>query len=334
MAVTQMLRGCVIHSANLVEAVDSQRVGQMTIIAVNAPGERVTKAADILGAVSELPAGQTVTILTHGYRYCPFTRDADPHRQLFSLKRRKSSWKAVSWAHYLRLGAEDAGLGIGFGWPALGRLDQAARRAGTAGRAMAGMIAEICAARPDLRIRIMAHSLGARVALEALRGSPAGSVETLLLLSAAEYRSAATRALATPAGQTARVINVTSRENLMFDALFRLFAPGRDMLSPALSTGLGQAPSRAGSIFEDRRPQSSGRLFAAHCATGLAQPSHRICHWSSHSSARVSFRFIAIFSGRGGAADLRPPGKRHCPKRSASTCALARSRCQVVRSAL
>ena len=248
----------------------------MTIIAVNAPGERVTKAVDLRGALDRLGLDQPVTLLTHGFRYCPFTPDADPHTRLFSTDRRKSSWKSVSWAHYLRLSKE--GLGIGFGWPALGRLDQAATRAFAAGRAMAGLITEINAARPDLRVRVVVHSLGARVALEAMQHAPTGSVETLLLLSGAEYRPAAERAMASQAGQAARVINVTSGENLAFDTLFRVLAPGRSVLSPMLSSGLGRAHPR----WMDLRIDNPAHLAGLR-ALGYrpADPTHRVCHWSS-----------------------------------------------------
>ena len=94
----------------------------------------------------------------------------------------------MSWAHYLRLGKE--GLGIGFGWPALGRLDRAAAHAFAAGRAMAGLITDIHAIQPrsagPCRRAFPGRAGGAA---EALQHAPMGSVETLLLLSGAEYRA-------------------------------------------------------------------------------------------------------------------------------------------------
>ena len=290
----------------------------MTIIAVNAPGERATKAVDLRGALDRLALDRPVTLMTHGFRYCPFTPDADPHTRLFSTHHRKSSWKSVSWVHYLRLGTAD--LGIGFGWPALGRLDRAAARAFSAGRAMAGLITDIHAVRPDLRVRIVAHSLGARVALEAMQHAPAGSVETLLLLSGAEYRPAAQQAMASPAGQVARVINVTSGENLAFDTLFRVLAPSRRLLSPMLSSGLGRPHPR----WMDVRIDDPAHLASLR-ALGyrLANPSHRICHWSSFIRPGL-FPIYRELLGESGAATFSRvasalPAPRGHPERPMAT---------------
>jgi len=250
----------------------------MSIIAVNAPGERVSIANTVECMLPQQPIGGAITIMTHGFRYCPFTPEADPHTRLFSPQQRKSSWKSVSWAHYLHLNRPDAGLGIGFGWPGLGRIDQAAQRAFAAGRALGAMVADIHRTRPDLRLRIIAHSLGARVALQALQEAPPDAIETLVLLSGAEFRPKAEHAMAAPGARSTRVVNVTSRENLAFDTLFRLFAPERHLLSPMLSSGLGQGQPR----WLDLRIDNPSHLATLR---GLgyrpANPSHPVCHWSS-----------------------------------------------------
>lgn len=250
----------------------------MAIIAVNAPNERFLQQQAIQAALVPLEPGDTVTIMTHGFRYSPFTEHADPHPRLFSTQSRKASWKSVSWAHYLRLNRPHSGLGIGFGWPALGRFDQAAARAYAAGDAMAEMIAMIHAERPDLRLRLVAHSLGARVALRALARSPKASVDLALLLSGAEYRPIAAHALATPAGKTAHIVNVTSRENMAFDTLFRVLAPGRHMLSPTLSAGFDGANAR----WLDLKIDDKAHLDALRrLGYRPANPTLPICHWSS-----------------------------------------------------
>lgn len=248
----------------------------MAVIAVNAPQARVEREDQVLAAIEGLPQASSVTLMTHGYRYSPFHAETCPHRRLFSTKTRKSSWKSISWAHYLRL--DQHGLGIGFGWPGTGRLDQAASQAFVAGEAMGGLIAMIHRERPDLRINLIAHSLGVRVALRALSDQRANSVETLVLLSGAEFRDAATRAALSPAGQTARILNVTSGENLAFDALFRLFAPSKHAFAPAVSAGLRLPRSR----WLDLKIDDPAHLNALR-SLGYrpAAPGHRICHWSS-----------------------------------------------------
>lgn len=254
----------------------------MTILAVNAPDERITWDVDIADAVSRLPLGARVTLLTHGFRYSPYDADACPHARLFSATSRKTSWKSVSWAHYLRLNRADAGLTIGFGWPGLGRLDQAAHRAYRAGEALATLMDVIHAARPDLRLNVVAHSLGARVALRAMARSQTAAVDTVLLLSGADYRDAAMAALAAPAGQRARVINVTSGENRAFDLLFRVLAPSRAMFAPSLSAGLNGGLNGTHPRWLDLRIDAPGHLSVIR-AMGYrpAAPTHAVCHWSS-----------------------------------------------------
>ena len=250
----------------------------MAIIAVNALNGRLEAPDTVTPALMTLATGDRIVIMVHGFRYAPHTDLNDPHRQLFSGDVRKSSWKAVSWSHYLKLNQPNSGLGIGFGWNALGRLDLAAARAFDAGDALAELINHIHLQRPDLHIRVMAHSLGVRVALRALQQTRARAIETMVLLSGAEYRAAAAKAMASEAGQSVRIVNVTSGENLVFDTLFRIAAPGRDSLAPSLSGGLGIAHPRWLDLRIDHAPH-----LAALRGLGYrpAKPAYPICHWSS-----------------------------------------------------
>jgi hypothetical protein len=47
--------------------------------------------------------GRPVTILIHGYRFCPSSAAHDPHRHILSLTPRRDCWKAVSWPRHLHL---------------------------------------------------------------------------------------------------------------------------------------------------------------------------------------------------------------------------------------
>ena len=53
------------------------------------------------------------------------------------------------------------------------------------------MIDAIQAARPDAQVNLVAHSLGARVALTALETAPRDVVRRMILISGAEYRARA-----------------------------------------------------------------------------------------------------------------------------------------------
>ena len=67
--------------------------------------------------------------------------------------------------------------------------------------AVLARIARIVAAqRPGLRVNVIAHSLGARVALSALPRLRAGAISRLILLSGAEYRGRASAGAGQPGG--------------------------------------------------------------------------------------------------------------------------------------
>ncbi|MBL0900417.1 MAG: alpha/beta hydrolase, partial [Reyranella sp.] len=83
-------------------------------------------------------------------------------------------------------------------------------------------------------VQVIAHSMGARVALAALPQVAPGQITRLILLAAAETRGRALAALDSPAGRSVEVINVTTRENDLFDACFEWG------IHLGLSTSIGQ----------------------------------------------------------------------------------------------
>ena len=171
-----------------------------------------------------------VIVMIHGYKYEPGHARHCPHRHILSLH---PAPLPDAWPRPLGFGANlpaadphDEGLGIAFGWNARGALWSAQARARDAGRVLARVIGELHRLAPARPVHIVAHSMGTEVALEALHHLPAGAVHRILSLTGACYRSRTAMALATPAGQSAEFINVTSRENDPFDFLFeRLITP-------------------------------------------------------------------------------------------------------------
>jgi pimeloyl-ACP methyl ester carboxylesterase len=270
----------------------------MALLGVNAAtgAEGHVPAGDqTLGsALDDLPPGAPVTIMVHGYRFCPFSPDHDPHGHILSLTPRKDCWKAVSWPRHLHLDRPGMGLGIGFGWPATGALPRVAARAFDAGRSLGRMIGTIHRARPDLPVHIVAHSLGARVALTALETAPPGVLSRMILMSGAEYRGAAERALSLPAAARCHVLNVTSRENAAFDLMFRLAVPPARALDRALSAGLGHMNGCTDlAIDHDATRAALGAL-----GHRLRPPSTRICHWSGYMRPGLFAVYRRMFDQR------------------------------------
>lgn len=204
----------------------------MAVIGVNAGAEWPDALAR---AARDLPPGAPILVMLHGYRYSPARPAHDPHRHILSPLDRPGQ---VSWPRGLGFdGSPGEGLAIGFGWEARGRLRHAYDRAEGAGVAVARLMDRLAQAggRP---VGLIGHSLGGRVALQALAHARAGTAGRVVLLNAAEFQDRAQAALDAPGAQGAEVLNVTARENDPFDfALEQLLSRGR---SRALGAGLAQ----------------------------------------------------------------------------------------------
>ncbi|MDT8345182.1 MAG: hypothetical protein RQ752_12225, partial [Thermohalobaculum sp.] len=206
-------------------------------------------ACALADALASVGPGAPVTVLVHGYRFswrparagretCAQTLlyRAEPVAPSTRRRPERADWPA-------RLGytatGQDEGLCIAFGWDARrGRLRslmmrgandfaQVYRGAEAAGRALAQVLGRLAVLRPDLRPGMLTHSLGARVALAAVRVRPDLALGRVVMLAAAEYAGEARAMLdaQSRAGGAAEFLNVTSRANALYDALFGVFAP-------------------------------------------------------------------------------------------------------------
>jgi pimeloyl-ACP methyl ester carboxylesterase len=244
----------------------------MTLLAVNMG--RHPDDATLAAALAALPEAAPVVIMLHGFRFSPDHPDRTPHRHILSLSPRRDCWKAVSWPRHLGM-AGDAGLAIAYGWPARGHIWAALARADQAATDLARLVTTLRRLAPNRPLHLVGHSLGARVALLALRGLRRGAVDRLILISAALFRGEARAVLAAaPAADAAEIVNVTGRENLLFDALLRLAAPlgGR-----TVAAGVA-APNWLDVALD--RPTTLAAL--AQLGYRIAPPRVPVCHWSGY----------------------------------------------------
>lgn len=247
----------------------------MAVIAVNAEGPLPAPAAPLDVLIANLPPGAAVTIMLHGYRFSPASPAKDPHRSIYAPTPHRQDPRSLSWSR--RLGLGGARIGIGFGWRADGTIWAAHAEAARAGQALATLIARLRAAGAG-PVGLIGHSLGARVALSALSHLHAGDVGRIVLLSAAEFQGPATRALDTPAGRAAKVLNVTSRANDLFDKAFALLIGGpMGAVGCALGAGL-EAPNAVTVQIDGARHRDGLRTLGF----PTAAPVRRICHWSAY----------------------------------------------------
>ncbi|MEM7496880.1 MAG: hypothetical protein AAF371_02665 [Pseudomonadota bacterium] len=315
-----------------------------------------TEALDAaLGTLA--PAGR-VTILVHGYRFtwrphrdgsaphCPQTRlyAGNPPSGSARLWPCEANWLAGLGLSHRGPTRPDgpAGRGtvpsltIGFCWDArrnglatlltTGRNDFAVvyDAAALAGRALAAVLAHIAMRRPDAMPDVLAHSLGARVALGALRAQPQLALGRLVLLGAAEYAGIALEALTTQtaAGGTANVYHVFSRANDIFDGIFGLLAPRPSLPGdrPLGLAGLGFGAGRASGALAERwidLELDGGAAARAFAARGLAcERAHEtVSHWHFYTDPGAMAAWRAILERRPGweIAELRRAGLGRTP---------------------
>ncbi|MEX5726971.1 pimeloyl-ACP methyl ester carboxylesterase [Rhodovulum iodosum] len=275
----------------------------MPLLQVNAAGTTVSPAAAATtlagaldAALAGLPDHAPAVVLLHGYRFSPSDPDHSPHSHILSLTPERDCWKAVSWPRALGFSGAPSGEGLclAFGWEARGTIWQAYGEAARAGRALAALVDEIRARRPGRPVHILAHSLGARVALSAMPHLAEGALGRIVLMTPAEFASRAEAALDTPAARAAQVLNVTSRENDLYDFLLEsLVAPQR----PRDHTlGHGLAGSRPGWV--DIQIDHAETLAALRrLGFDIAQPARRVCHWSPYIRPGMFDLYAALIRG-------------------------------------
>lgn len=257
----------------------------MPILAVNATPEGALEGHEAVArALAHLPRNAPVVIMVHGYKYDPHSPLHSPHHHLFAAAPVR---RGVSWP--VGLGVGEGGsepLCIGFGWPARGSAWRALRQSAASARPLAGLISTIAA--QGRRVHLLAHSMGARVCLQALALAPAGSVDRVILMTGAALRGEALTALASQAGRDAEIINVTSRENDLFDALIEALIGFRDT---AIGSGLGAEDHRWLDLQIDA---TDTRRALAALGYPIAEPENLVCHWSAYTRPGLLHLYRAL----------------------------------------
>jgi len=235
-----------------------------------------------------------VTIMVHGFKYHPGHPVHCPHGPIPARPTKRAYRSVVNWPARLGMhGQPGGGLGLSLGWSARGSIWAARASAQAAGHTLAALISDIRGVDPDRKINLIAHSLGARVALTAIRAGAPGAVNRAILLAAAEYAEAARSALDSKGGAGTTILNVTSRENDLFDFLLeRLIAPPRPG-DRMLGHGGFCHPRLVTLQLDDSRSLLALRQAGFH----IAPPERLICHWSPYLREGVFLLYRAVLDG-------------------------------------
>lgn len=241
-----------------------------------------------------------VTVMIHGYRYQPGHLLNCPHRTLLAARPELRLPRVRAWPRHLGLrGQPGEGLGLAFGWLARGTIWQAHARAAHAGRGLADLVSMIHRLDPARPVNVVAHSLGARVALRALALD--APLNRVILLAGAEFTDTAKAALSTTAGRRAQVLNVTSRENDLFDFVMERLVRAPRVGDRMLGHGCLSLPNVA--TLQLDHPETLHRLRRA--GYPIASPERRVCHWSPYLRPGVFPLYRAMLSGTLPFATLR-----------------------------
>ncbi|WP_425098615.1 hypothetical protein [Tropicibacter sp. S64] len=235
-----------------------------------------------------------VTVMIHGYKYLPGDPLHCPFIGILARTPDRPGGRVLSWPRHLGLrGQQGEGLGISFGWAARGSIRTAWQAADAAGADLARLLAQVRQLAPARPVHVVGHSLGARVALSAIRRCLPGTLRTAILLAGAEFQSTA-RAALDAGGPELRLLNVTSRENDVFDFLLECCVPAPARGERMLGYGALRHPRLATVQLDD--PVCLAALRGL--GFPVAPPLRRVCHWSPYLRPGVFPLYRAVMRER------------------------------------
>lgn len=223
-------------------------------------------------------------IMIHGYKYRPGSADHCPHVKIFGDAEH-------GWPAQLQFGKKPVheGIGIALGWDARGALRDVYNRATEMGEHLAVIVAMLRQHSPHRPVHVIAHSLGSELALSALEHLPAHTINRMILLTGASYAERARHLLNTPAGRTVEVLNVTSRENDLFDLVFERLVPKATAQDQAIGLGIDAPNVTTVQLDCPETLQCFRRI-----GFDVAGPNRRICHWSAYTRPGVMQLYSAF----------------------------------------
>ncbi|MEM8776041.1 MAG: alpha/beta hydrolase [Pseudomonadota bacterium] len=223
-----------------------------------------------------------IIIMVHGFKFSPGHAYACPHENILTLNPKRSGWKVKSWPKALGFGIRrrDEGVAIAFGWNGRGSIWQAYREAGSAAEQLSRLLRVLAHLAPERPVHFLAHSLGARVVLNAISNVQHPTLGRAILLNPAEFCEVARERLETSNGRQLQLINVTSRENDIFDLLLETFFAKCGETDRPRCLGRGLFGLSNCLTLQIDNPDVVNALAKSGYMLGNKQS--LICHWSTY----------------------------------------------------
>jgi pimeloyl-ACP methyl ester carboxylesterase len=221
----------------------------------------------------------------------------NPFNQIFAVSPQSRCFKVASWPKGLGFDTDkNTGLCIPFAWPAMSPMTlsrvpgtgfrEIYERAAEAGKLLSHLVKLVHLIAPERQVDVVAHSLGARVALEA---SDAGArFDRMILLSGAETAKRACDVLAKV--PDAQVFNFSTDVNAAYEALFAVSMPG----SGRTLSKLPPLPN----VVTAKLDRWDVRDALAQLGYPIAAPERRICHWSTYTARGALAFYSALLRQR------------------------------------
>ena len=262
----------------------------------------------VKAAAPALRKSQPLVVMVHGYKFDALEpNSANPHDYLYHFDPDRAGsdrWqRPASWPIGLGFRERDPwgidGLAVGFAWSSrpnqrIGAFCKAYQDAAVAGRALFNTLEMLAQAYPSRDIDIFVHSLGARVALTALRvAARRGRNDVLerigrvLLLGPAELVSIARETMqaidrAAPARRP-EIYSIVARENDFFDVLVERFSPRMEGVTPICVGSHGMGEDFDGWLDLQLDSPAIIEWLAGRGVVIGGGPPRRVCHWGVYN---------------------------------------------------
>ena len=167
------------------------------------------------------PPDAPIIVMLHGQGFDPCIARVDPFRSIFAYDpygdRIRDYWRLQSWAHRFKC-APQKSMMIGYGWQAhstdfvmSANVNAVARNAVMEAQQFGAFVQRLNAITPQRPVHVIAHGMGAKLALRSLETTPKMRIKRLIMLNGQGLITDGLLAMNAKAGQKTEFYNIYER---------------------------------------------------------------------------------------------------------------------------